>query len=85
MTTSVSQTTNGPKESFDTGTVRHSTSGLTSSTTDESVKGLTSSSTPSTSTINPNQTTSEINAGQLLPHLPNITPVRGHTNYQGWL
>lgn len=30
-------------------------------------------------------TTSEISASSLLPHLPNITPVRGHQNYQGWL
>ena len=71
------------------------TKGLTPSTTDESVKCLSSQQQSSTSSSNidhhpPTSTqqtngTQNINAGQLLPHLPNITPLRGNTNYQGWL
>lgn len=81
-------------ETFD-GIVRISGAGLTPSTTDESVRCTTSpQSHQSTSSKEMSQqhksntmatTTQNINAEQLLPHLPNITPVRGHTNYQGWL
>lgn len=88
----VTQSTNGPTEGSGSGitgrTMIRSASGLTPSTTDESVKCSTSTSPPSSSGGVPtssNQQTSEINSGQLLPHLPNITPVRGHTSYQGWL
>lgn len=80
----------GGYEGTSAGIVRRK-SGISPSSTDESVKCSTTPSPvgaiviASTSTTNPTSTTSEINAGSLLPHLPNITPVRGHTNYQGWL
>lgn len=65
------------QESIDTTTIQ---SGLSQSTTDESVKATTSNET----TLRQSITTPEMNINELLPHLPNITPVRGHT-YQGWL
>lgn len=80
----------GGYEGTSAGIVRRK-SGMTPSSTDESIKCSTTPTTvgaivtASTSTTNPTSTTSEINAGSLLPNLPNITPVRGHTNYQGWL
>lgn len=54
--------------------------GLTPSTTDESVKC-------STALLDPllRQTHSLNETNEPIPHLPNITPVRGHINYQGWL
>lgn len=54
--------------------------GLTPSTTDESVKC-------STTLLDPllRQTHSLTESSEPIPHLPNITPVRGHINYQGWL
>lgn len=54
--------------------------GLTPSTTDESVKC-------STTLLDPllRQTHSLNESSEPIPHLPNITPVRGHLNYQGWL
>lgn len=67
------------QESIDTPTIQ---SGLSQSTTDESVKATTSNET--TLVIRQSITTPEMQTSELLPHLPNITPVRGHT-YQGWL
>lgn len=65
------------QESIDTTTIQ---SGLSQSTTNESVKATTSNEIMLRQSI----TTPDINPNELLPHLPNITPVRGHT-YQGWL
>ncbi|XP_037048011.1 transient receptor potential-gamma protein isoform X9 [Bradysia coprophila] len=61
------------QESIDTTTIQ---SGLSQSTTDESVKATTSN--------DPIVLRQTVTTPEVLPHLPNITPVRGH-NYQGWL
>lgn len=55
--------------------------GLTPSTTDESVKF-------STALLDPvlRQTHSLTESSSYdVPQLPNVTPVRGHIDYQGWL
>lgn len=57
--------------------------GITPSTTDESVK--TTTTTPSDPLLRQSTMASDNATRDLLPHLPNITPVRGHINYQGWL
>lgn len=65
-------------------------SGISPSTTDESVKCqmpsteqlLTRQSMGQSTTSRP---TSGTGPSELLPNLPNITPVRGHPSYQGWL
>lgn len=56
--------------------------GITPSTTDESVK---TSTTPPDPLLRQSAMASDNAARDLLPHLPNITPVRGHINFQGWL
>lgn len=65
------------------------TGGLSTSTTDENIKCSTSApSTEPPLLLRQSNTTPDIQrsggGGQLLPHLPNITPVRAPT-YQGWL
>lgn len=53
--------------------------GLTPSTTDESVKF-------SAAILDPLlRQTHSLSESTSIPHLPNVTPVRGHINYQGWL
>lgn len=56
--------------------------GITPSTTDESVRGTTTLLDP---LLRQSNSLSDSNSRDPIPHLPNITPVRGHVNYQGWL
>lgn len=56
--------------------------GLTPSTTDESVKFSAALLDP---LLRQTHSLTESSSHEPIPHLPNITPVRGHINYQGWL
>lgn len=57
--------------------------GLTPSTTDESVKGSSALLDP---LLRPPRSTSDSSQSHdILPQIPNVTPVRGHINFQGWL
>lgn len=55
--------------------------GLTPSTTDESVKFSTALLDP---LLRQTHSLTESSSHDI-PQLPNVTPVRGHINYQGWL
>lgn len=55
--------------------------GLTPSTTDESVKFSTALLDP---LLRQTHSLTESTSHDI-PQLPNVTPVRGHINYQGWL
>lgn len=83
----IDQTTQSQPSSVDRALPAQPTAGLSTSTTDESVKC--STSTPSTEPLLLRQSTTtpdiqRSGVDPLLPHLPNITPVRAPT-YQGWL
>lgn len=56
--------------------------GLTPSTTDESVK---CSTTPLDPLLRQTHSLNESSSREPIPQIPNVTPVRGHINYQGWL
>lgn len=56
--------------------------GLTPSTTDESVKFSAALLDP---LLRQTHSLTESSSHEPIPQLPNVTPVRGHINYQGWL
>lgn len=56
--------------------------GITPSTTDESVRCSTTLLDP---LLRQTHSLSESVSREPIPQLPNVTPVRGHINYQGWL